>query len=67
MPDTPDIPAAAMTLRDFFAAHALAGLMATANTGELSFGELAVDAWSVADSMLAERAEVADAALDGAA
>jgi hypothetical protein len=48
------MPATAMTLRDVFAAHALAGIMAS-HTGALSYGEIAVDAFSMADVMLTER------------
>ena len=44
-----------MTLRDYFAAHAMGGLCADPTTNELSADEIATTAYRVADQLLAER------------
>ena len=48
-----------MTLRDFFAAHALAGMLA--NSGEGVFEDDASAAFGLADAMLAARAKTGGA------
>jgi len=48
-------PDAGMTLRDFFAAHALAGLLATQVTDDLSRKAIAETAWDFADAMMIRR------------
>jgi len=44
-----------MTLRDYFAAQALSGMLADPATDVLPWAALAGDAYKVADAMLAER------------
>lgn len=44
-----------MTLRDYFAGQALAGMMANAESWSVSSEKLAGYAYSAADAMLAER------------
>ena len=45
-----------MTLRDWFAGQALAGLLANVGfTGEVTYDGLAYDAYRIADAMLAAR------------
>lgn len=49
-------PEHGMTLRDWFAGQALAGMMASGSTG-LGYPRMADDAYEVADAMLAERSK----------
>jgi hypothetical protein len=49
---------AGMTLRDYFAAKALAGIASTVDiNGTVYWREVAADAYAAADAMLAERAK----------
>ena len=48
------VPEPGMTLRDYFAAHALAGLMASRHTDE-EHTDRAMMAYAASDAMLAER------------
>ena len=45
-----------LTLRDWFASHAIAGLLASNDNLMEAPRSLAVIAWGIADAMLAERA-----------
>lgn len=57
-PLVPDHSAEGMSLRDYFAAHALSGLLAAHAGGDTAlpkFGEAATDAFKLADEMLFER------------
>ncbi len=57
-PLVPEHSAEGMSLRDFFAAHALSGYLAAHGGGDTalpSFSAAAEDAYAVADHMLAER------------
>ena len=49
--------AAGMSLRDWFAGQALAGLLASPVTDDMSWSEIASKAYNAANSMLAERAK----------
>lgn len=46
-----------MSLRDWFAGQALAGLLASPVTDDMSWSEIASKAYNAANSMLAERAK----------
>ena len=47
--------AAGMSLRDYFAAHALAGMLADECTREVGCPKIAENAYRYADAMIAER------------
>jgi hypothetical protein len=49
-------PVAGMTLRDYFAAKAMQGMLANSNTTGFDAFDVVGAAWMFADSMLAERA-----------
>jgi hypothetical protein len=52
-----------MSLRDWFAGHALAGILANPNhrIGEITFERIGKDAYIFADAMLSARKETDDA------
>ena len=54
-----DLCATGMSLRDYFAAAALQGLMASTSEG-YSYRDRATDAYILADAMLAERAKTTE-------
>lgn len=55
MPDDNPLTPYGLTLRDYFAGQALAGLLANPRSQDVSFPEAAADAWDFADAMLAAR------------
>lgn len=46
-----------MSMRDYFAAKALQGVLASANLQVVNFGKIARDSYAMADAMLIVRAE----------
>jgi len=44
-----------VTLRDYFAAAAMQGLIANDDTADMSWAHLATEAYAAADAMIAER------------
>jgi hypothetical protein len=57
MTEPPEHPAEELTLRDYFAAAALTGLLSDPNRSSDTYSGWAVDAYKFADAMLAERAK----------
>lgn len=56
-----DLCVTGMTLRDYFAAAALQGLLADEIAGYSTFSDFAEGAYGFADAMLAERAKTKEA------
>ena len=56
-PDKNDLPIDGMSLRDYFAAKAMCGLVANSNLKGAKSSHIANDAYQIADAMLAAREE----------
>jgi hypothetical protein len=56
-PDKNDFPSIGMSLRDYFAAKAMCGLVANSNLKGAKSSHISNDAYQIADAMLAAREE----------